>query len=305
MKNYELFKATLKSDLEKAFAEGDISVEIEERKIDKLNKSYEALSVKQTNGDTAVAINVTSMFERQKEGGNYDEMKDIIIENVRSSLEETPVVDISDYEKIRDKLSLRVVSEKRNWMLLRQMPHKVIADLAIVYCINWEDGGNNCLVVIDNKVMQRLGVTKETLERDAIENASKKQPLLITSMREMFKTLGFPVDAVDDDMEVLPLHVATTDNRIYGASVIAYPGFFDEAARVMGGSFYLIPSSVHEVLLLPDTEDAPDVASIKMIIGKVNREEVIEEEQLSYNVYHYDTENKLFEIAEDTEKKAV
>ena len=45
MKNYELFKATLKSDLEKAFAEGDISVEIEERKIEKLNKSYEALSL--------------------------------------------------------------------------------------------------------------------------------------------------------------------------------------------------------------------------------------------------------------------
>ena len=69
----------------------------------------------------------------------------------------------------------------------------------------------------------------------------------------------------------------------------------------MKGSFYVLPSSIHEVLLAPANSDDPDdltgtVKNLKDIVQTVNRTEVAPEEKLSDSVYYYDAKNKTFEI---------
>ena len=100
----------------------------------------------------------------------------------------------------------------------------------------------------------------------------------------------------------LPMYVASNKERIHGAGVIAYPEFMEEAAKRLGGDFYVLPSSIHEVILIPDT---PDVSALELqgIVQSVNVEQVAPEERLSDHIYHYDSKEKLFERSDKYESR--
>ena len=83
------------------------------------------------------------------------------------------------------------------------------------------------------------------------------------------------------------LYIATNSDSVLGAGVIMYPGFLKKAAKVLGGNFYLLPSSIHEFLFLPDTGDC-DYESLNDMVKTINENEVTLREQLSDRVLYYD-----------------
>ena len=89
-----------------------------------------------------------------------------------------------------------------------------------------------------------------------------------------------------------------------GAGIIGYPGFMEMASEKLGGDFFLLPSSVHEVLLIPD-DGKTDYRNLESMVREVNATQVELKDQLSDNVYHYDSKEKVFELAEkfDARKK--
>lgn len=89
--------------------------------------------------------------------------------------------------------------------------------------------------------------------------------------------------------DVIPMRVLTNSKRSYGAACILYPGVLEEVAQRMGGSFYILPSSIHETILLP-YDGMLSVESIKEMISVVNRTQVDPEEVLSDSLYYYDAE---------------
>lgn len=93
--------------------------------------------------------------------------------------------------------------------------------------------------------------------------------------------------------------VATVEGAFMGASVIQYPGFMEQAAEKIGGDFFVLPSSIHEVLLIPDDGSA-DYHELAAMVQTINETQVAPAERLSDNVYHYDKEDKVFELAEKT-----
>jgi hypothetical protein len=109
----------------------------------------------------------------------------------------------------------------------------------------------------------------------------------------------FGIDASEPDAG---LFLATNNKALYGASVIAIPGFLDQAAEKLGGSFYILPSSIHEVLLLRNDQEM-DVRELEDMVQNVNEQIVSPEEQLSDRVYHYDAQEKVFELASDYEQR--
>ena len=110
---------------------------------------------------------------------------------------------------------------------------------------------------------------------------------------------------IEQDQPVMfssPLYVATTEREMYGAGVLAVPSFFDDAAEKLDGNFYVLPSSVHEILLLPD-RFAPEPQLLKEMVQDVNANEVDPKDRLSDNVYHYDAKERIFELAEKYERR--
>ena len=81
-----------------------------------------------------------------------------------------------------------------------------------------------------------------------------------------------------------------------------YPDFMDEVADKLGGDFYIIPSSIHETLLFP-AKDVENYHDLEAMVREVNETQVLPEERLSDNVYHYDAEAKVFELAGHYEER--
>ena len=93
----------------------------------------------------------------------------------------------------------------------------------------------------------------------------------------------------------VPVYVLSNKNRLFGASCILYPELIQDFAQAVGSDLYIIPSSVHEVLLLPThgTEESED---IKRMVQEVNDTQVETEDVLSYSVYFFDKEKKSLSI---------
>lgn len=91
------------------------------------------------------------------------------------------------------------------------------------------------------------------------------------------------------------MYVATNSKKLNGACVMLYDGLLRDFARKVGRSFYIIPSSIHEVVLIPDTLDM-DINYMKAMVKKVNGTEVSPDEVLSDNVYRYDIDTDRIEM---------
>jgi hypothetical protein len=145
--------------------------------------------------------------------------------------------------------------------------------------------------------MKSFDISKEQLFADAKENAPRLHPPVLKNLMEVL----FQAEPGLMDMES-PLHVATTDVGELGACVMAYPGFMDQASETLGGSFFVIPSSVHELLFLRD-DDGRSVKELDDMVQAVNSQEVQPSDRLSDVSYHYDAETKTLERSAEWEER--
>ena len=196
---------------------------------------------------------------------------------------------LSDYDQAKDNLFIRVQNASN-------MPDDRVVtpmeDLAITYHVLIARSEDNDETTIQSSPvtperLEQWGVSKEQLHEDALKSSPVVAPVRISALNE---ELGLP--PTPDDPGIL---VVTNTHKKHGASAVFYPGVIDELAKNLDGDFYIIPSSIHEVLVFPD--EIKDVLGINDMIQEVNASQVAPEEQLADHAYHYDAENKVFEIA--------
>ena len=98
------------------------------------------------------------------------------------------------------------------------------------------------------------------------------------------------------DGKPVELYVLTNKSRMFGAACMLYPGVFQQAAREIEGDFFVLPSSVHEVLLL-SPGNVFDREGLRRLVREINETQVEPYEVLSNNVYYYDSEKAEIRIA--------
>ena len=94
-----------------------------------------------------------------------------------------------------------------------------------------------------------------------------------------------------------PMYVATNVQKVWGAGVILYDNLLKTFAEHIGGDFYILPSSTHEVLFVPAYVGF-DAKSLKQMVKEVNATEVSEQEFLSNNIYYYSMDDDRMEIVQ-------
>ena len=199
-----------------------------------------------------------------------------------------------NYETIKGALFLKAVAMER---VPDGTPFRIIAgDMAAVCGIEIERSRNGVRsATITEPMLKALGVSRDQLFRDARENASKNRPAVLMSMGSaMGQLIGEEIP-----MEESPLMVAGVQGNIFGAAVISYPGFLERVFEKVG-SFYVLPSSVHEVLILPD-DGEPKARDLNEMIRTINENEVLPQDRLSDIAYHFD--GKHLETAQDYEDR--
>ena len=304
--DFETFKEELREDMEKALYERtgtEHSVNLQT--VEKMNETYEALTIKPENSDIGVNINANELFRAYSDGMDYDRLVDGAVNKARDALENSPNFNIEafkDYDKMKETLAMEVVSAERNADLLTTVPHKDMEDMAVVYRFVISTGvGESGSVLVTNKMLDEYGITPEQLHADAMKNAPEVRPMEIKGMGEVLaeqmgienaEMLGFAIPPEQDQMLV-----ASVKGNVHGAGVLAYEDFMDKASDRVGGSFFILPSSIHEILIIPDNGQF-DLKSLENMVREVNATTVDPVDKLTDNVYHYDAQDKVFELGE-------
>lgn len=197
-----------------------------------------------------------------------------------------------DFDKVSPGICYRVINRERNRVLLEHIPHVDFLDLSICFFYafqNAELGSGSILIY--NSHTDLWNCKTEMLMRLAQKNTRRIYPWELRNMRELIaellerESLQLPGDV--PDRRDTPMRVLSNQRRIYGATCMIYPGVLCEAAASVQENLYVLPSSVHEVILVPESA-VDDVQFVKDMVREVNATQVQPEEILSSNLYFYD-----------------
>ncbi len=152
-----------------------------------------------------------------------------------------------------------------------------------------------------NNLMNHLGVSQEQLHQDALKSSAEIMPAQMQKLSEVIAEMtGMPTEALEGS--VPPLYVLSNEEKVKGASALFYPDMMESCTREMGGDYYVLPSSVHEVLLLAD-DGSMRSAELKDMVSSINGEVVEPADVLTDQVYHYDAKDRIFELGEKFEAR--
>ena len=279
-------------------------IDTEIRQVDKLqNESYKGLLVRFKGSDVGVTMNLTNAYEAYRNQPNLlPVIINGIVDDVRDTMRNLPRIEPSkfmDYSISKDKLLMQVIPKEQNAGMLKEVPHKVIGDIAVVYRIDVSDSKDRGLsMLVTNPMLKDLGVTQEQLHKDAVTSQLTHCPPTLKNLSEVLAEItGLPMEFPES-----PMWVASVEGGMYGAAVTQLPDFLDMAAEVLKGDFYILPSSIHECLFVPD-DGSMELSDLKEMVRTVNKNEVSEADYLSDSVYHYDSLERIFEKADTFEAR--
>lgn len=194
-----------------------------------------------------------------------------------------------DFEGVRDRICYRLVNRNKNRVLLGRVPHIEFLDLCICFYYAYHSKAlGEGSILIHNNHMEMWGCSTAELLKLAQENTPRLFPWEIHSVREMVRELiGADGPGREDWLEEnVPMRILTNKQRVYGAASLLYPGVLPQLAQQAENNFYILPSSVHEVILLEEN-GWEDVESLRNMICEVNASQVEPEEVLSDNLYYF------------------
>lgn len=215
----------------------------------------------------------------------------------------------TSYDKVRKRIFYKLIHKQRNDELLLEMPFRIWQDLALVAYYAFEDiRFGRAAIMIRNSHLRMWGVDEDTLFEDAEENMRTLLPEYLMPMQKMLREilreetsdanfLRLPGElslAMAKD-ECISMYVLSNREKMYGASSILYSENIRQLAKQLNRNLIILPSSVHEVLLVPDNGHMEREFLLDMV-REVNDTHVDPEEILSYNVYYYDRQKKEIRI---------
>ena len=211
---------------------------------------------------------------------------------------------ITDYEQVKDHTFFRLIPGTSP--VLKDAPHRMIEDMALVVNVHldsFSDEKGKSVVVVTKPLMEMYGVDETQLFADAEKNSLANEPLTFTPLGEMIKHLIKAENLPSPEEEGIVCYVASNKSGFQGAGVAGYPEFCKEAAEVMGGSFYILPSSVHEFILIKD-DGRQRAKDLNKMIKNVNETVLDPRDFLSDQCYHYDSKTKVLETGLKYAEKA-
>ncbi len=287
---YEAFLPEIRLAVQKASPD-DVSVSLQSIKKNN-GVSLDALVLSKDNGTPAPTIYVNPYFEDHKNGElSIDEIADRIIWQYQHASIEDPfdLSDFTDFEKIKDRIILKLVNRSLNADQLTEIPHVDYLDLAITFSILLDAKDHHtATILIKSELLSIWQKDVEDLYACAKKNTPKLLPWKFNSMADILS--GLMCDLPDDSTSDIPMYVLNNDEGMYGASVILYEGVLKEVSEQIGGDFWVIPSSIHECLCIPANGHV-DAASLNEMIVSVNGSAVEAQEVLSDHCYIYNAKD--------------
>lgn len=298
--NYEEFKRKYKREMQKRLANDFHGYTLEEVNLPCLNQTLEGIELKSDGSDERydfdIAVPYKKIFGLYQISGNFEEFMEGQIASFKRVMEITEKSRVRTYDKheLRERIVMNLVNTERNKHLLNGIPHFEVFDLSVIFKC-WlphdEDMFYRSTAIVNNDFMESVGFTNvEELRQIALKNMEKLMKTVTVNIKEIIE----PETAVET-IEGPETFILTNETSDHGAIAMLDEKALANIADRVGADLYIIPSSIHEVLVMPVL---PQINSneVKAMIKEVNMTVVMPEEILSYSLYHYSRKTKQLSI---------
>ena len=279
-------------------------VEISFQKVKKNNSLILNACVIRTSSNLAPSIYLNRFIE---EIDNGRDMQDVFRE-ILSVYEKIKINDdmelswFMDWEQVKEKIRMKTINRSLNKdCILVESPNFVYLDLAVIFYVELPlvDGCGS--IRICNNHLDIWGIDKRELLKQAKINLESEEFCIQSIENVMKERMGEQSEEVPHYGADNQLYVITTKNRLYGSRAILDGKTLERMSDMFGGkSYYVLPSSIHEILALYDTystePELHTVKALKEIVRAVNDNEVEIDELLSYSIYFYNASSKILSI---------
>lgn len=203
-----------------------------------------------------------------------------------------------DYEQIKDRIMFKIVNREKNDTFLKEVPYIAYLDLAVVFYVLLDVGEAGAATMPVSREHSRIwGIEDMELMEQARRNAARLLPAELRTMQSVINEIlsGAPDDA---DTEEDFMYVLSNQLRCLGAACMLYEGIPEMIGERLGENYFVIPSSIHEVIIIPESV-GPEYSELNAMIREINATQVAEEEVLGESAYYYDRKKKrMYQMAE-------
>lgn len=297
MMNFEEFKAWVKENITSKDWKETSQVEIS---VVKKNNgvSKAGLSIREDEHDVSPLLYLDDYYIHYQNG----ELLENIIRNIRADYDKkvqmaaVKIPNLQEFENIRGRVIYRLVNYEKNKEILEDCPHIRLYDLAVTF--RWvariDDVGVSTSL-ITNKQVKEWGVSVNDLVLAARQNTPRLFPAQIIDMEEMLAGMVSFILYPSD----IPMYILTNKQEPNGASALLYGDVLKDFANKKGADMYILPSSIHEVIMVP-ADRINDPTKLLSIVHDANTTVVSIGDVLSDSVYYYDRKtDHITEIVSD------
>ena len=254
----------------------------------------EAVVILEEGARIAPTIYLRGFFEDWKWGRKTMEeiSRKILLQNARQEKEVDFSLDsFENYEKARGHVYFKLINYERNKVLLTKIPYIPYLDLAVVFYYRLEKGKfQGATMLIHNCNLDAWKIDSRQLLEDAVMNTSRKLPYSFQGMDALIRELSG-----DEEQELYTgeeiMYVLSNQEKCFGAAALLYPHLLSHISKIFRKNFYVLPSSVHECILVPDQGQYSRIELTRMV-REVNQTQVEADEILSDQVYYYDRQQE-------------
>ena len=292
MLNYEEFKRELQKKVQDAVGKAQ---EVFVERMKKNNQRIkEVLSIRTKEENLVPVISIEELYRDLQVGDSLED----IVENVCYILKQKKKINVDQFfgtwELQKKHVRVRLINREWNKERLKELPHRNFLDLAITFRVEYEKDTKKAGYDISYPMLDKWGITETELEEAALQNL-KQTAYNIRGMQEVVCEMLGVQKTPEEEEEVL---VMSNPENWYGAAGMLRTDLLQKFAEEQGCNFYILPSSLHEIILVKEKMECP-VKELRAMVREVNRGVVEREEWLSEEVYYFDREKGCVEILQE------
>lgn len=289
---YQEFKQHIVTSLQQEFSSATISIQ----DIVKNNNTHlDGLTIFSEGCNISPTIYLNYYYSQYEKGRPFSEVyRDIL----KIYQENSPSINIdisffTVYSKVKSRIIFKLINYQRNRELLNRVPHFRFLDLAIVFhCLVKTDRTGTATILIQNHHLSFWDITKDDLYALAMANTPKLLQYDLRNMTDVLKELlcgdnRLPAELSSDD--AFPMYMLSNRAKLNGSVCILYQNLLQDFASRLGSDLYILPSSIHEVLIIP-ADKSGSYEELSDMVREVNATQLSREEILSDHVYYFSRE---------------
>lgn len=247
------------------------------------------------------AIYLEGLYTRLQKGEQLDRLVQEILDFYETvgGEEVWDYSQLKEYDKIQDKIIFKLIHTDKNKKMLECIPFVEVLDLSIVFYVLLEmDKTGTATIQISNEHLKMWGISKEEVYHAALKNAANLLPAEFFTMQYAIEKMLEAASGEDENLlnqmgeeKEDAMYVLTNSLRNYGAACLLYPHVLDMIGEMLKEDFFILPSSIHEVIIVPESKGL-DTEEMNEMVIEINETQVVPEEVLSNHVYFYQRKEK-------------